>query len=101
MTAAINYAASALAQTLIKPEYAVRVVGFSTHAQVPAGYQGACTICEHGFYYSFWFNHTTGRMLLRVEGLGLFEAEYEDDEPAVVAAVVYHLPHPDSLRQAA
>ena len=101
MTAAINYAASALAQTLIKPEYAVRVVGLSPHAQVPAGYQGACTIQEHGFYYCFWFNHATGQMLLRVEGLGLFEAEYQDEEPAVVAAVLYHIPTAEPLRQAA
>ena len=33
--------------------------------------------------------------MLWVEGLGLFEAEYEDDEPASIgalAAVVYRLP---------
>ena len=108
MTAAINYAASALAQTLIKPEYAVRVVGLSYHTHVPACYAGACTIQVHGFYYQFWFNHATGEILLRVEGLGIFEAEYEDDEPAsigAIAAVVYRLPKPvlqaEPLRHAA
>ena len=108
MTAAINYAASALAQTLIKPEYAVRVVGVSKHAQVPACYAGACTIHVHGFYYQFWFNHATGEILLRVEGLGIFEAEYEDDEPTsigAIAAVIYRLPkrvlQAEPLRKAA
>jgi hypothetical protein len=108
MTAAINYAASALAQTLILPEYAVRVVGLSTHHQVPACFSGACTIHVHGFYYQFWFNHATGEILVRVEGLGIFEAEYEDDEPTsigAIAAVVYRLPKPvlqaDPLRHAA
>ena len=105
MTAAINFAASALAQTLIKPEYAVRVVGLTTLQQMPAGYAGACTIEAHGFFYSFWFNHATGAMLLRVEGLGIFETEYEDVEPPVVAAVLYHLPklqaEPDAQRLAA
>ena len=104
MTAAIDYAASALAQTLIKPEYAVRVVGLTRYAQVPAGYSGACTIHVHGFYYSFWFNHSTGEILLQVQGLGIFEAVYEDDEPAsigAIAAVVYRLPNPQAYREAA
>jgi hypothetical protein len=108
MNAAINYAASALAQTLISPEYAVRVVGLSKFDQVPACYAGACTIHVHGFYYQFWFNHATGEILLRVEGLGIFEAEYADDEPTsigAIAAVVYRLPKPllqaEPLRQAA
>jgi hypothetical protein len=104
MTAAINYAASALAQTLIKPEYAVRVVGLSSHTQVPACYAGACTIQVEGFYYQFWFNHATGEILLRVEGLGIFEAEYEDDEPVsigAIAAVVYRLPKSELYREAA
>jgi len=104
MTAAIDYAASALAQTLIKPEYAVRVVGLTRYAQVPAGYSGACTIHVHGFYYSFWFNHGTGEILLQVQGLGIFEAVYEDDEPAsigAIAAIVYRLPKPEAYREAA
>jgi hypothetical protein len=108
MTAAINYAASALAQTLIQPEYAVRVVGLRSCQQIPACYSGTCTVQVHGFYYQFWFNHATGEILLRVEGLGIFEAEYEDDEPTsigAIAAVVYRLPKPvlqtEPLRHAA
>ncbi|MDO7885368.1 hypothetical protein [Hymenobacter cheonanensis] len=105
MTAAINQAAVTLATLIIQSEYAVRLTQLTPWACVPAGYRGAATLESHGFYYSFWFDFTGNKVLVRVEGLGIFLAEWEDEEPPVVAtvpaAIVYQLPTPEALPQAA
>ena len=105
MNASINQAAVALAQLVIQAEYAVRVTTLTPWSCMPAGYRGAATIENHGFYYSFWFDFSGNKVLVRIEGLGIFLAEWADEEPPVVAtvpaAVVYQLPTPQALPQAA
>jgi hypothetical protein len=105
MNASINQAAVALAQLVIQSEYSVRVTQLTTWSCVPVGYRGAATLESHGFYYSFWFDFTGSKVLVRIEGLGIFLAEWDDEEPPVVATVptatVYQLPAPEALPLAA
>ncbi len=101
MNAIINQAAVNLAQLVIQSEYAVRITTLTPWACVPVGYRGAATIENHGFYYSFWFDFTGHQVLVRVEGLGIFLAEWADEEPPVVAVVAQELSTPQFLAQAA
>ena len=101
MNASINQAAVNLAQLVIQSEYAVRITALTPWATVPVGYRGAATIEQHGFFYSFWFDFSGAHVLVRVEGLGIFQAEWADEEPPVVAIVSQELPTPHLLAQAA
>jgi hypothetical protein len=101
MTAQINQAAVALARLIVQSEYAVRITHLLPTTDMPAGYRGAATLCAHGFYYSFWFDFTGQCILVRVDGLGVFAAEWEDEEPPVVANVVQLLPPLEALPLAA
>ena len=101
MTAQINQAAVILARLIVQSEYAVRITQLRPTAEIPAGYRGAATLCSHSFFYSFWFDFSAQGILVRVDGLGLFTAEWEDEEPPVVASVVQLLPPLDALPCAA
>lgn len=92
MTAQINQAAVALATLIVQSEYAVRITQLRPLTDMPAHYRGAATLCNHGFYYSFWFDFSAQGILVRVEGLGVFSAEWLDEEPPVVATVLPLLP---------
>jgi len=101
VTAQINQAAVALAILIVQSEYAVRITQLRPSPEMPAGYRGAATLYNHGFFYSFWFDFTGENILVRVEGLGVFSAEWLDQEPPVVAHVVQLLPPLEALPLAA
>ncbi len=87
--AAVRTAAVALVQALIRPEYALHVVSRTSLSQVPDEYTPLLTTQVHSFVYSLWEHRLqSNRLLLRLEGVGIFSLAYEDEEPGEVAAVV-------------
>ena len=79
MTTAIQNASIALAQAIIDPGYGLRITAVAT-AHMPAGFYGAPEATNAGYVYSAWYTDCGDQVMVVVDGLGLFHAEYD---PAV------------------
>ena len=90
----IDQAAIAFVQALIRPEFGVRVLLRRRDlTAMPADYYSTCVVDERGYCYSFWLRERCPQLLVRVEGLGVFEAAYEDEWPIVLAIGLQQLPY--------
>ncbi|MGI4871226.1 MAG: hypothetical protein ACRYFX_08620 [Janthinobacterium lividum] len=89
----IDRAAIDFVQVLIRPEYGVRVLCRRRDlSAMPADYYSTCSVMERGYCYSFWLCEGCPQLLIRVEGLGVFEAAYEDEWPLVLAIGLQQYP---------
>src|SRR4051812_39216311 len=76
MSTPVQTATIALAQAIVHPGYGLRITALAT-ADMPAGFYGAPEATNAGFVYSAWYTDCGDQVMVVVDGLGLFHAEYD------------------------
>ena len=82
----IDQAAIDFVQTLISPDFQVRVVCCRRDlTTMPPAYYSTRTVEVRGYVYCFWLRDGSGQLLIHVQGFGVFGAVYRDEWPLILA----------------